>query len=209
MELMTSTETVSDHANIYAALAAAQAMFATVKKGSVNPAFKSPERPKGTLYADLADVVAAVAPALSANGIAYYHYIPVENERVMVTALVHAKSESRVECAVPLLVSTQNMHGFKSATTYAKRIGLESVTGVAPEEDDDGNAAAKNPAIVDNRLLSAAQFTELRDLMERSGSDEGRFLAFFKLEALEEMPVAKFDAAKAMLVKKIGSSVDA
>jgi hypothetical protein len=36
------------------------------------------------------------------------------------------------------------MHGFKSATTYAKRIGLESVTGVAPE-DDDGNAAAKSP----------------------------------------------------------------
>jgi hypothetical protein len=34
------------------------------------------------------------------------------------------------------------MQGFKSATTYAKRIGLESLSGVAPE-DDDGNAAAK------------------------------------------------------------------
>jgi hypothetical protein len=35
------------------------------------------------------------------------------------------------------------MQGYKSATTYAKRIGLESTTGVAPE-DDDGNAAAAN-----------------------------------------------------------------
>jgi len=34
------------------------------------------------------------------------------------------------------------MQGMKSATTYAKRVGLESVTGVAPE-DDDGNAAVK------------------------------------------------------------------
>jgi hypothetical protein len=137
-------ETVTDHANIYEALAAAQSMIEPAKKGSVNPAFKSPEKPKGTPYADLADVVAAVAPALGANGIAFYHYIPIENAHVMVTALVHGKSASRVECAVPLLVSKQDMHGFKSATTYAKRIGLESVTGVAPE-DDDGNAAAKNP----------------------------------------------------------------
>jgi hypothetical protein len=123
--------------NVYTALAAAQVEMSAPIKGSVNPAFRSK-------YADLADVVTAVAPALSAHGIAFYHYIPIENAHVMVTALVHGKTESRIECAVPLLVSKQDMHGFKSATTYAKRIGLESVTGVAPE-DDDGNAAAKNP----------------------------------------------------------------
>jgi hypothetical protein len=130
-------EPVTDHENIYTALAAAQAEMSAPIKGSVNPAFRSK-------YADLAAVVAAVAPALSANGIAFYQYIPIDNPGFMVTALVHGKSGSRVECAVPLLVSKQDMHGFKSATTYAKRIGLESVTGVAPE-DDDGNAAAKNP----------------------------------------------------------------
>jgi hypothetical protein len=128
---------LTDHANIYEALAAAQAVMSAPIKGSVNPAFRSK-------YADLADVVKAVAPALAAEGIAFYHYIPIENAGFIVTALVHGKSGSRVECAVPLLVSKQDMPGFKSATTYGKRIGLESVTGVAPE-DDDGNAAAKNP----------------------------------------------------------------
>jgi hypothetical protein len=42
-----------------------------------------------------------------------------------------------------LILGKNDMQGFKSATTYAKRIGLESVTGVAPD-DDDGNAAARN-----------------------------------------------------------------
>ena len=36
------------------------------------------------------------------------------------------------------------MQGMKSATTYAKRIGVESLTGIAPEADD-GTAAAKAP----------------------------------------------------------------
>jgi hypothetical protein len=35
------------------------------------------------------------------------------------------------------------MQGMKSATTYAKRIGIESLTGIAPD-DDDGNGAAKS-----------------------------------------------------------------
>jgi len=36
------------------------------------------------------------------------------------------------------------MQGYGSAVTYARRYGLMSMSGVAPE-DDDGNAAAKSP----------------------------------------------------------------
>jgi hypothetical protein len=130
------------HKNVYTALAAAQLEFGAVTKGSVNPAFKS-------RYADLSDVVEAVAPALSRHGIAFVHYVDSRDlgagaEACMVTALVHGDSDTRMECPVPLIVGRRDMQGFKSATTYAKRIGLESVTGVAPE-DDDGNAASAAP----------------------------------------------------------------
>jgi len=125
---------MTEHKNIYIALAAAQTDMGGVKKGSVNPAFKSK-------YADLADVVAAVSPALNAQGIAFFHVATsVEGERVMRTVLAHGPSDTRIECDVPLIVTKNDMQGYKSATTYAKRIGLESLTGVAPE-DDDGNAA--------------------------------------------------------------------
>lgn len=129
---------MSDHNNIHMALAAAQAEMGGVKKGSVNPAFKSK-------YADLADVVQAVSGPLNAQGITFYH-VPaaVEGEWVMRTILAHGASETQIECDVPLIVSKNDMQGYKSATTYAKRIGLESLTGIAPE-DDDGAAAAKAP----------------------------------------------------------------
>jgi hypothetical protein len=127
---------MAETGNIYTALAAAQAEMGSVKKGSVNPAFKSK-------YADLADVVAAVSPALNAQGIAFFSTgVVIDGERYMRTVLAHGASGTMIECDVPLIVTKQDMQGYKSATTYAKRIGLESLTGVAPD-DDDGNAAAK------------------------------------------------------------------
>jgi len=126
------------HKNIYAALAASQMEMGPVVKGSTNPHFKSK-------YADLADVVSVALPALNANGIALFHQIvKIDGEPNMRTILAHGETETEVFCDVPLLVAANNMQGMKSATTYAKRIGVESLTGIAPE-DDDGNAAASNP----------------------------------------------------------------
>ena len=126
---------MTEHKNIYSALCAAQQEFGQVTKGSTNPAFKSK-------YADLADVANVVIPTLSRHGVAVLHYMAGENLNAMRTEFVHAISETSVSCDVPLIVDKNNMQGMKSATTYAKRIGLESLSGIAPE-DDDGNAAAK------------------------------------------------------------------
>jgi len=127
---------MTQHKNIHVALAAAQTEMGGVKKGSTNPAFKS-------RYADLSDVVSAVSGPLNSHGIAFYH-VPasIDGERVMRTVLAHGDSDTQIACDVPLIIGKQDMQGYKSATTYAKRIGLESLTGIAPE-DDDGNAAAK------------------------------------------------------------------
>ena len=126
---------VQAHKNVYSALAAAQQDMDSLRKGSINPAFKS-------RYADLADVMQAVLPALNKHGLALFHSMRrIEGDNCMVTVLAHGESETMIECAVPLIVNKNDMQGMKSATTYAKRIGAESVTGIAPE-DDDGNAAA-------------------------------------------------------------------
>ena len=127
---------MTEHKNIYTALCTAQANMGKVTKGSINPAFKS-------RYADLADVVSVVVPALSEQGIAMYHSMIRDDEgMVMRTTLSHGATETHIHCDVPLIVDRNNMQGMKSATTYAKRIGLESLTGIAPDTDDDGNAAA-------------------------------------------------------------------
>ena len=128
---------MTDHKNVYQALAAAQSEMGKALKDAENPHFKSK-------YADLSAIVDAVRPALNGNGIAFYH-IPSQGEfgHIMTTVLHHGASDTSISAAVPLILGKQDMQGYKSATTYAKRIGLESVTGVAPEDDDDGNAAVE------------------------------------------------------------------
>jgi hypothetical protein len=128
------TKPAPAHKNVFVALAAAQAEMEAVRKGSVNPAFKS-------RYADLSDVMQAVLPALNRHGLALFHTMDLARDQpAMVTVLSHGESDTQIECPVPLIVVKNDMQGMKSAITYAKRIGAESVTGTAPD-DDDGNAA--------------------------------------------------------------------
>jgi len=160
------------HKNVYVALAAAQMEMDPLTKGALNPAFKGEGKPKGTAYADLADVVQAVRHALNTHGLTYFHQMICGDRDVMRTALVHGESETRIECDVPLIVAKNDMQGMKSATTYAKRIGLESVTGVAPE-DDDGNAAVASAPTKIN-MIEADVAQAIRDIArEQSLADLG------------------------------------
>jgi hypothetical protein len=120
---------------IAAALIKAQASMGKALKQSNNPAFRSK-------YADLGNVMDACMPALNESGIAVIQPIGQDDMGMFVsTVFVHTSGE-RLECRVPLLVTKQDMQGFGSAVTYARRYGLMAMAGIAPE-DDDGNAAAK------------------------------------------------------------------
>jgi len=188
------------HKNIHLALAAAQAEMGGVKKGSVNPAFKSK-------YADLADVVQAVSGPLNSAGIAFYH-VPatVDGERVMRTVLAHGASETTIECDVPLIVTKNDMQGYKSASTYAKRIGLESLTGVAPE-DDDGNAAVRAaPRQEQSALIGPKEMAVLDDLLTKTGSDRQKFFAYAKVDGMAEIHMNNFNALKNVLESKMNDA---
>lgn len=123
------------HKGIFHALAAAQAQMGKAIKDSTNPAFRSK-------YADLASVMDACLPALNANGVAVYQpTIDDDSGRFVETILAHESGET-IRCRVPLIVQKNDMQGYGSAVTYARRYGLMCMAGIAPE-DDDGNAAAK------------------------------------------------------------------
>ena len=192
---------MTEHKNIYMALCAAQAGMGKVVKGATNPAFKSK-------YADLADVVSVAIPALTEQGIAMYHtMLRDEYGAVMRTILVHGASGTEISCDVPLIINKNDMQGMKSATTYAKRIGLESLTGIAPE-DDDGNAAAKAaPKVEPSKLISKEQYVDMSDLMFDTNTDEAKFCAYWKVKQLEDMTEKQAIDAIAMLTKKAALGV--
>ena len=131
------TDKPQTHASIAAALAAAQAEMGKALKQSNNPAFRSK-------YADLGNVMDACLPALNKNGIAVIQPTGADTEgRYVETILLHTSGQT-LSCRVPLIVSKNDMQGYGSAVTYARRYGLMCMAGIAPE-DDDGNAAAKAP----------------------------------------------------------------
>jgi len=128
--------TQTTHKNIAAALAAAQSEMGKALKSANNPHFRSK-------YADLASVMDACLPSLNAHGIAVVQpTIDDESGRYVETVLIHGDSDGELRCRVPLIVQKNDMQGYGSAVTYARRYGLMSMAGIAPE-DDDGNAAAK------------------------------------------------------------------
>jgi hypothetical protein len=115
------------------ALAAAQMEMGKALKQSQNPAFRSK-------YADLGNVMDACMPSLNKHGIAV---VQTMREESVVTMFIH-ESGDILECPVPLILGKRDMQGLGSAVTYARRYGLMSLAGIAPE-DDDGNAAAQSP----------------------------------------------------------------
>lgn len=127
------TEKTTKHSSLAAALAAFQADLPHVTKGAVNPHFKS-------RYADLADVVSVVLPRLAAQGLAWITRPTTSETGTLVLAyeLRHESGEA-VGGTYPLGSGTAQQLG--SAITYARRYTLSAVTGIAPDEDDDGNQA--------------------------------------------------------------------
>lgn len=121
-----------------AALAKAQGAIKTAAKDSVNPHFKSK-------YADLASVREACQEALAANGIAVVQAPSSAQGGVCITTtLLHSSGEwMRSRCIFP--VSQNSAQGYGSAITYGRRYSLAAMVGVAPDEDDDGNAATATP----------------------------------------------------------------
>lgn len=192
--------TIPSHKNIHVALAAAQMEMAPLVKGAVNPHFKK-------TYADLASVVAASREALCSNGISYHYEIRRDGAHMdMVTVFTHGETETAIECAVPLIVAKNDMQGMKSATTYAKRVGHESLSGLAPE-DDDGNAAAKNPPkVVEVQTVSPDQFVKLRDMAVEAGVDEAKICQMAGAPSLEQFPADKFQSAIKKLTATIAAS---
>lgn len=120
---------------VSAAMVAAQKAFGPALKTSTNPHYKS-------RYADLSACVEAVIGGLNENGIALIQLNHECNDGVIVeTLFLHESGESISAGKLHVPAQQQNPQGYGSALTYARRYGLMSACGIAPE-DDDGNAAS-------------------------------------------------------------------
>lgn len=153
--------------NISSALVKAQKAFGPALKSSTNPHFKS-------RYADLAACVEAVIEGLNSNGVMLMQQCHESDNGVIVeTMFVHESGETMSAGKLHVPAAKQDPQGYGSALTYARRYSLMAACGIAPE-DDDGNAASKQPAKpvaqpfdLDKALAFIAKATTLEAAKER------------------------------------------
>lgn len=126
-------------AALAAALATAQGELKNPAKTSSNPHFKSK-------YADLATVRDVIVPVFSKHGLAIVQ-VPCEFDGgpALLSLLAH-KGGEWIESIFKLRLDKTNSQGVGSALTYARRYALQSIAGVAAEDDDDGQVASQPPS---------------------------------------------------------------
>jgi hypothetical protein len=154
---MQRSETINE---ISAALAKAQGMLRPAIKDTINPFFKS-------VYADLAAIIDVIREPLSSNGLAIFQSIETDAGDVVITTLLSHTSGQWIETALRLKPTKNDPQGVASAATYGRRIGLQSLVGVAADTDDDGNAASATPTqkAAAEPKAKAQEIDELRQKM--------------------------------------------
>jgi hypothetical protein len=200
---------MTEHKNVAAALAAAQAQMKRATKDTPNPHFKSK-------YADLASVMDACMSALSGNGIAVTQPIihRGDGEMVVETILHHGASDTSLsDGGMPLLVNKRDMQGLGSALTYARRFGLMAMAGVAAD-DDDGNAAAAAPPPARREAAQPARLTDdqvsaLRGKMTTADVADAAILGAYKVADLRDLTPADYASAMRRLDANIATKAAA
>lgn len=120
------------------ALIAARAEISNVKKTSTNPHFKSK-------YAPLDEIIEATEEHLNKNGLYLFNDIRSDGaqEITVSAALYHVSGEWIETEGVRIRLVKDDAQGVGSAITYGRRYTVQSLLGIA-SEDDDGNAALKS-----------------------------------------------------------------
>lgn len=190
------------------AISAAKAEIPPIVKGK-RVAFESKTGGAKTDYVHetLAQIAAVVDPILGPHGLSY-RYKTAQSQNgdrslVTVTCIVSHRDGHSEDTVLTTSVDTSgnknHIQAIGSAVTYLQRYTLKAALGLsATEIDDDGKSSGG-----DAETITEDQYRALRDLIEATATDEGRFLAFFKVEHLAALPLSKFGAADGMLRKKL------
>lgn len=135
-----TNEVPTKHTTLIEALAAAQGQFPAVLKDR-KATVKSDKGSYSYSYANLADVLAAVRPVLSAHQIAVIQHIEPNGSGLLLRTALRGYGEA-LESLMPVTTGPTAPQALGSALSYYRRYALMALVGVAAEEDDDDGAEA-------------------------------------------------------------------
>jgi hypothetical protein len=168
-------------------------------KAEIPPITRNAKGHNEKKYADFAAIAKVVDPIIGKHGLSY-RFRTTQAERISVTCILsHKAGHSEETTLVGPADTTGNKNAIQaigSTLTYLQRYSLVQMLGLAAAADDDGSAAANGEAI------SEKQADDLRDLMDIVSADKPRFLKFFKIERIDDLPAKRYMEAVTMLNAK-------
>lgn len=163
-----------------------------VVKDADNPFFNSK-------YADLASIVQAASPILAGCGLAVTQLTEADasnSGHVNLTTMLLHSSGQYMGSTFSMQPVKQDPQAYGSAITYARRYALCSILGLAPDEDDDGNAASAAPAAGPDFVWPSGKHQG-----ERLGDMDADYLTWVCTKA-DKVPVGIKARAKAELERR-------
>jgi hypothetical protein len=167
-------------------------------KAKITPIQRNAKGHNDKRYADFAAIAKVVDPILSEHGLSY-RFRTAQSDRISVTCILSHEAGHSEETTLTGPADTSGsknaIQAIGSTLTYLQRYSLVQMLGLAAAADDDGKAAA-------GEAVSQDQSGELQALIESVGADKPKFLRFFKIEQLSELPAKRYQEAVNMLNAK-------
>lgn len=146
-------------------------------------------------HEDFAGIAAVVDPVLKRNGLAYRFRSTQNGNKLSVTCILsHVRGhseETSLEAAEDHSGNKNAIQAIGSATTYLQRYTLKLALGLASAHDDDARAAGGE----DTSTITEEQAEQIKEAIDRTGAELGRFCEYYKLQKLTDLPASKFDSA--------------
>lgn len=187
------------------AMAAAKAdMPSIVKSRKVD--FTTAKGRTNYQYEDLASIMKQIGPVLSANGLSVRYRTSAEpNQPISVTCIIsHRLGHSEENTLMASRDDSGNKNSIQaigSTVTYLQRYTLKAALGLAASADDDGGRSEEKAD--DAKAITEAQASVVRELIEKGQVDIAKFCDLWKVEAITDIPMAKFNDVVASLRRRI------
>lgn len=137
---------VGDMAPLFSAKAKARSEFKPIVKDKSVTVFKDGKKLYDFVYADLGKVIEATEKGLSTNGLDLMWFLSDAPDGKTLRCILAHSSGAYIESTITIPPG-ERPQDLGSALTYARRYQAQCVLGVAPEDDDDGSAAAGMVAV--------------------------------------------------------------
>lgn len=145
------------------------------------------------------DINSVVKPILQQHGFALTFRTSFV-DGVAVTGVLSHRAGHREETSITLPADGSGnknaVQAVASSVSYGKRYTASALLNLTTHgEDDDAYKAVEES-------ITEAQEIQLSEMLEATGSDKAKFLKFFKVNGLSELPAKKFQQAFGMLKAK-------